>query len=109
MFPNIAFAPRLFAPLLFPRSLGGTISGDTYQQIAIGTDVAELEIPNGATGCWIQAQGDDVRWRADGNDPSSSIGLILYDGDEPTWFSEGLSKLKFIGAGSGAVLSVQFE
>lgn len=79
------------------------------QQMAVGTSANSLSIPRGVNGCWLQAQGANVRWRADGTNPTASVGMILYDGADPIWFSEGMSKLRFIAVSGTPVLSVQYK
>jgi hypothetical protein len=36
-------------------------------------------IPDGASGARIQCEGGNVRWRADGGDPTPTVGMIMID------------------------------
>lgn len=55
----------------------------------------------------IQAQGQNIRWRPDGTDPSSSVGMILYAG-QIMLYDGDLTKIRFIEASGGAVLTVTY-
>lgn len=48
----------------------------------------------------IQAEGGDVRWRDDGTDPTSSVGMLL-KANAILNYSGDLSAIKFIAVGSG--------
>ena len=57
--------------------------------------------------CLLQAEAQNIRWRDDGTDPTTSVGMllnagqiILYDGD--------LAKIRFIAATSGGILNVSY-
>lgn len=86
-----------------------------YQQITSVTTGTVLTIPTGARGALIQAEAQNVRWRADGTASTAAVGMILYSGDPPTDFSEciqqptqGLAKMQFIQTTAGAILNVHY-
>lgn len=78
-----------------------------YQQITDLTCAVSLVVPDNAEKILIQAEGAAVRWRDDGEEPLSSVGMripagaeLRYDGDPKA--------LKFIQEGSGAKLNITY-
>jgi len=78
-----------------------------YQQItATGTSVG-LTVPTGATFAMIVGEAQSVRWRDDGVDPTTTVGMPLsvgvdfsYDGD--------LNRIRLIAATTGAIINVSY-
>jgi len=62
---------------------------------------------SGATYATIQAEGEDVRWRDDGTNPTTSVGLTLYEGQTMNYFGD-LSAIKFIEEAATAKLNVAY-
>lgn len=58
----------------------------------------------------IQATDAPVRWRADGVDPTASVGMVLDAGGEMLYSAatDALAALKFIRTTTGAVLNVTY-
>lgn len=83
-----------------------------YQQIdaATLTTSQALTVPNGATMALLQAESVAVRWRADGVDPTTSVGMLIAAGGEVMYTASqsALSALRFIRAGAGAILNVSY-
>lgn len=78
-----------------------------YEQVTGLSSAKALTVPNGAKRALITATTQAVRWRDDGTNPTSSVGMplavnvtILYTGD--------LSALKFIEQTASAVLNVSY-
>lgn len=78
-----------------------------YQQITSVSSAVGLTVPAGATRALIVAEGANVRWRDDGTNPTSSVGMLLlasnllsYDGD--------LNRIKFIEVTSSAKLNISY-
>ncbi len=81
-----------------------------FQQITSLSSAVGLTIPTEPfvpTRAFIVAEGNDVRWRDDGTNPTASVGMILirnnvlsYDGD--------LKKIKFIESAAGAKLNISY-
>jgi len=78
-----------------------------YQQITSVSSAVGLTVPTGATRALIVAEGANVRWRDDGTNPTSSVGMLLlasnllsYDGD--------LNRIKFIEVTSSAKLNISY-
>jgi hypothetical protein len=64
-------------------------------------------IPAGSTYAIIQAEGQDVRWRDDGADPTATVGQRLYAGDT-LQYDLRLDRVRFIGAAAGGFVNVTF-
>ena len=78
-----------------------------YQQITSLTSSTALTVPAGASLALIVPETQNVRWRDDGVDPTTTVGMpvltntsMSYDGD--------LNAVRFIAVASGAVLNVSY-
>jgi hypothetical protein len=86
-----------------------------YQQITSLSAATGLTVPavdkNGLnqkpTFALIIAETQAVRWRDDGTNPTSSVGMPLAVG-VPLQYDGDLSKIKFIEQTSGAVLNISY-
>lgn len=83
-----------------------------YQQIeaaALASAVA-LTIPAGTERAWLQAETANVRYRTDGTDPTSSVGMLLIAGGVPVEISKaaGLGALKAIAASGAPKLNITY-
>lgn len=65
-------------------------------------------IPRGATMAVIQAETANVRYRDDGANPTTAIGLILVSGASPILYTGTLSALQFIAVTGSPILNVGF-
>lgn len=84
--------------------------GDRFKGHEFITDlssVTTLTVPTGANKCIIQCEDQNVRWRMDGTDPTSSVGMLLEAGKSQA-FVGGLGDLEFIEVASGAELNVTY-
>lgn len=73
---------------------------------ATATGLTLTDWPN-ATLVWIQAQDQNVRWRDDGTDPTSTVGMIIYAGDFFPYNGD-LTAIKFIEMAASAKLNLAF-
>lgn len=78
-----------------------------YQQITNLATATGLTPPRGATFALIIPETQAIRWRDDGTDPTSAIGMPLgptgileYDGD--------LRSIRFIQQAASAVLNISY-
>jgi hypothetical protein len=78
-----------------------------YQQITDASTAVGLTIPTGANFAMIVAEAQAVRWRDDGVDPTTTVGMPLsvgvdfsYDGD--------LKRIKFIAVVAGAIINIAY-
>jgi hypothetical protein len=76
-----------------------------YQQITSLSAAAALTVPDGATLAIITPESQSVRWRDDGTNPTSTVGMPLtllttlsYDGN--------LKNIRFIQQAASATLNV---
>jgi len=53
----------------------------------------------------IQCLDQNVRWRDDGTDPTSSVGMRLHAG-ESMWYVGDITKIRFIEESAGAELNI---
>lgn len=76
------------------------------------TQISDSELAT-ATGCpspsgktvVFQPLGNNIRWRPDGNDPTSSVGFQLVAGNIYSYTGD-LRKVRFIREAAGATLNV---
>lgn len=78
-----------------------------YQQITDLSSAVSLTVPTGATRALIAPVTKDIRWRDDGVNPTSTVGMpvtagtyLSYDGD--------LNRIKFIQTSASAELNVTY-
>lgn len=76
----------------------------TYVQVT--TLSSAVTLPKATIGrrALIQAEDQDLRWRADGTNPTSAIGMLIAAGDTLDYIGD-LTKLRFIEAVGGATLN----
>lgn len=78
-----------------------------YEQNDDLDTVQTLTVPEGAKFALIQVEAQTVRWRDDGEDPTTAAGMQLKVGETLTYTGD-LSALKFIEETAGAVLNVSY-
>ena len=88
-----------------------TLKGRTnvkYHQLAAGSMVTAIPIPGNGHVVMIQAEAQNVRYRADGEDPTAAVGVLLAAGESHTIdLGEGTaSQIKVIQTAGGAILNV---
>jgi hypothetical protein len=66
-----------------------------------------LTPPTYAKRALVQCEGADVRWRSDEVDPTTTVGMVLYAGNE-FMFEGDLDKVRFIQVAAGAKLNVAY-
>jgi len=80
-----------------------------YEQVSLTTSAVEqLEVPEGTNHAYIQATGANVRFTLDGQDPTTSYGMILVDGAAPLLLRD-LVNLKAIAASGTPKLNVHYH
>lgn len=78
------------------------------QQItSLGTAVGFASVPTGATLAFIAIEGQPVRYRDDGTNPTASIGTPLLIGG-PNPYTGPLSTVRFIQTAASAIIDVCF-
>lgn len=86
--------------------LDGVAKG--YEQVTGLSAAKGLTVPTGTTWALIQAEGQNVRWRDDGTNPTASVGMRLLVGEELTYTGSSLASLKFIEEAASAKLNVTY-
>ena len=74
----------------------------------LASAVALPSIPAMADTVLLQAETQNVRFRDDGTDPTTSVGMVLAAGAVPFMYIGALSKMKLIAATSGAILNIAY-
>ena len=85
----------------------GGLTPQGYQQITTLSSAVGLAPPTGATLVIINPEGQSVRWRDDGTDPTASLGLSLSVGDYFTYTGD-LGTIKFIEEAVSATLNLSY-
>jgi hypothetical protein len=69
--------------------------------------IGGADSPSQANAALIQCETADVRWRDDGTNPTTAIGMILAAG-ETMLYTGNLNRIRFIESGATAVLNVSY-
>ena len=88
-------------------SVDGTLEPKGYEQLTDLSSAAGLTPPAGARLALIQATDQNVRWRDDATDPTSSSGMQLEAGAD-FWYTGDLDQVKFIEETASAKLNVSY-
>ena len=78
-----------------------------YQQITNLSSAVGLTIPAGATLALIVPETQNVRWRDDGTDPTSTVGMPVYIGASLSYDGD-LNRIKFIQEAASAKLNISY-
>jgi hypothetical protein len=96
------------------RVIDGCRAPAGYEQLAVSaTAVSPALVPPptdtrpGATAATISVEAGDIRYRDDGSDPTSSVGMPLKV-DVPFFYTGDPSKLRFIRQSSDAVVNLLY-
>lgn len=81
-----------------------TIDPVGYRQITNLATAIGIPVANGRVAL-VQALDQNVRWRDDGIDPTSSVGMRLHAG-ETMFYTGDLRKIKFIEEAASAELNI---
>lgn len=77
-----------------------------YQQITSLSSATALTVPAGTSLAIIRPQTQNVRWRDDGTNPSSTVGYPLNVGDELRCDTWSMANIKFIEVTASAALNI---
>jgi hypothetical protein len=78
-----------------------------YQELSLDTTtVQELTVPTDGTLVWLQAGGNNIRFRMDDADPTTTVGFVLYAGDY-VFPPVILRKMRFLAESGTATLRAQ--
>jgi len=96
--------------VIFDKGVAGVPASLTalgYQQITDLSSAAALTVPSGATVAVIQAEAQSIRWRDDGTDPTTSVGMPVAAG-ETIFFTGSLSGFSAIEVAASAKLNISY-
>lgn len=97
-----------------PEPAGGVTVEDRilkplgYERITSLSAAAALTVPAGARYAWVQAETQNVRWRDDGTNPTSTQGMLLSKDSDGFWYTSHLAAVRFIEVSPSAVLNVSY-
>ena len=89
----------------------GLLTALGYEQFSTATLAAStaLNVPATARYAWIQAEGEDLRMRADGVAPTSAVGMLISVNSDGWWANlSDLSGIRLIRTASGAIANVHY-
>ncbi len=88
-----------------------TLNAKGYQQITNLSSAVGLTVPGAGSLrgrlVLLIAEGQTVRWRDDGTNPTATVGMPLEVG-QPFFYSGDPGAIKFIEAAAGAKLNVSY-
>ncbi len=82
-------------------------SSKGYQQLAVSSVAVALTVPQGARYAWLKVETNSIRWRDDGVDPTTSVGMPWSSLDE-TFFVGDIKAFRAIRQSSDAVLNITY-
>lgn len=89
------------------RVVGGVHEPLGYQQLTSLASAAALTVPTGARLALVQVESADVRWRDDGTNPTTSVGMLLKNGAGLV-YDGSLSALRLIEVSASAKVNVAY-
>ena len=90
-----------------PTQLGYTKPSGYVQLTSLGSAVGLSSIPAEARFALIQAESQSIRWRDDGTNPTTGIGMVLAAGATLV-YSGTLSAIKLIETTASAKVNVTY-
>lgn len=90
---------RIMPPEEYRRYQRADIVG--YQAISDLTTAVGLTVPAGASRVVISAEGGDIRWRDDGSNPTSTVGMLLREGETMVYGGD-LAAIRLLSADASA-------
>jgi len=96
--------------------MAGATNSIGHQQLTVSSSAVGLTVPTGThpKHALITIQTNGVRWRADGTNPTSSVGNPLAANDRLDWtdpmgnYSSLIPKINFIATAGDATLDVEY-
>lgn len=88
--------------------IDGNRVANGYEQITSLSTAAGFTPPAGSLYAVIQAENDDIRWRDDGTNPTSSVGMLLTEGSILHYTAHLLGSLKAIEINGSGILNVSY-
>lgn len=79
-----------------------------YEQITSLSIAATLTVPAGTQMALVQAESQNVRWRDDGTNPTTTVGMRLGAGETLEYTAAQLAVVAFIEEAASAKLNVSY-
>ena len=80
-----------------------------YSQVTSLSSAAGVgTIPDGTNLAVIQCESQQVRWRDDGTNPTTSVGMLMSVGDVMSYDAAKFASLKFIEVTASAKLNIAY-
>ncbi len=88
-------------------TIDGALDPKGFEQVTSLSSAKALTPPSGAQAALIQSTDQAVRWRDDGTNPTSSVGMQLGAGKDFFYVGD-LSAIRFIEEAASAKLNVSY-
>jgi len=88
-------------------TIQGHLVPNGYEQITSLSSSVSLTVPDKTVLAIIQPTGQNVRWRDDGTDPTSTVGMRLVANDI-LFYAGKMGEIEFIQESASAVLIVTY-
>ena len=79
-----------------------------FETIAAPAGATGLTVPRGAVRALIDVEDQGIRWRDDGNDPSTTVGMMLAVADDVFDYRGDLSAFTVIELVGGAEVNISY-
>jgi hypothetical protein len=85
----------------------GNLTPLGYEKITGLSAVKALTVPTGARVALLQAEGQNVRWRDDGVNPTATDGMLLKTTAD-RWYTGDLAALRLVETAASATVMVSY-
>lgn len=82
--------------------------GESFEQLSVTTSPQSLTVPANIQSALVSVDGTDIRWRVDGNPPSTTVGHLLKDGQYYEFFGDEARNLQVIATTGTAAVAVTY-
>lgn len=82
--------------------------GGSFEQLSVTTSPQTLNVPVNIKSALVSVDGTDIRWRVDGNPPSTTVGHLLKDGQYFEFFGNEVESLQVIATTGTAAVAVTY-
>lgn len=89
--------------------IGGSFTPTGYRQVTATSSVFTLPTPPAGTRrTVIQAETQSLRWRDDGTDPTSTVGMLIPAGGELRYDGAAVGALRLTAGATGAIANISY-
>lgn len=90
------------------QTIDGFLKPKGFQQITSLAASTALTVPDGTQLALIQCETQNVRWRDDGNAPTTSVGMLMTTSSDVLIYNGSLLDIRFIEVSASAKLNVAY-